>query len=604
MSAKKLSIVLGVLVIASMVLAACPAPEPQVVEKVVEKVVEQTVVVKEEVVVTEQVEKIVEVTATPLPEGKKLRIISGTGSYPDIIDPQKSSFVNEIAHLKLIYEGLTRLSDKLETIPAAAASWTYNDDATQLTFTLQPDLKYSDGSLLNAERFAYAIKRNINPETAGEYAQITDEIAGAPEWRGCDLADAAACEAAKAVVDESVKASHADGTACEGYEDAACDTLTLTFSRPAPYFHTVMSLWVTYPAKEENIAEGGENWWNSSKYQIGNGPYILQSLEPFVRGYFVPNPNYWRGVPKVDIEYSYITDTAVRLEAYKNDELDIVQVGEEDYEVVKADPVLSQEFMLYPGSCTQAVMFHQLKEPFTDQKVREAFAMALDREAYVQDVLRGLAAPTLTWIPPGFPGYDAEENRWGYDPEAAKQALAESSYGGVEGLPPLTYTFGDTPRNRTRAEWLAAKLKEVLDVDLALDPVEPTTLTALSKDINTAPLMWIQGWCADYPDPQNWLSVYWKTGAFGERIGYSNPEFDALVDQADVELDPAKRADLYAQAQKLLTDGAPVAFMYNTVNRFLVKPWVKGVVTTSQDADWAGSNDPLTLDVDTSMMPQ
>ncbi len=89
---------------------------------------------------------------------------------------------------------------------------------------------------------------------------------------------------------------------------------------------------------------------------------------------------------------AFITDTTVRFEAYKNSELDMIQIAEEDYEVIQADPVLSQELQLYPGSCTFAVMFHQLKEPFTDQKVREAFADALDREAWVQDVLRGVGA--------------------------------------------------------------------------------------------------------------------------------------------------------------------------------------------------------------------
>ena len=103
-------------------------------------------------------------------------------------------------------------------------------------------------------------------------------------------------------------------------------------------------------------------------------------------------------------------------------------------------------------------------------------------------------------------------------------------------------------------------------MDLALDPVESTTYTALTKDITTAPQTFILGWCADYPDPQNWLSVYWKTGGFGERIGYSNADFDALVNEADTTIDPAKRAELYAQAQTLLTDGAPVAFAWNNVN--------------------------------------
>ena len=607
MSRKKMSVVLGVLLIASMVLTACPAPAPQVVEKVVTQVVEKEVkVVETQVVETvKEVEKIVVATAEPAPVEKKLRINLQT--YPDIIDPQKSSFVNEIAHLKLMYEGLTKLDKDLKTVPGAAEKWEYNADATELTFTLQPDLKYSDGSLLNAARYAYSIKRNINPETAGEYAQITDEIKGAPEWRTCGD-DAAACEAAMAALDASIQPLHADGQPCDAenpYEDAACNTLKLTFSKPAPYFHTVMSLWVTYPAKEENISEGGENWWNSSKFQIGNGPFVLQSLEPFVKGYFTPNANYWGDKAKLDLEYSYITDSAVAFEAYKNNEFDIIPAGAEDLLVIQADATLSKELKTYPGSCTFAVMFHQLKEPFTDQKVREAFAMAYDRETWVADVLNGLGSPALTWIPPGFPGFDAEEKRWGYDPEAAKKALAESSYGSADKLPPITLTFSDTPRNRKRNEWLAAKWNEVLGVELKLNPVESTTYTALTKDIETAPQTFILGWCADYPDEQNWLSVYWKTGAFGERIGYSNADFDKLVDQADTELDPAKRAQLYADAQKLLTDGAPVAFAWNNVNNYLVKPWVKGIVTTPQDSDFPGSTGGVTqIDIDTTMLPQ
>ncbi len=607
MSLKKWSFVLGILVIASMILTACPAPQPQVVKEVVTQIVEKQVVqtqVVEKVqtqVVEKPVEKTVQVVATPtpMPEAKKLRV--NMGAYPDIIDPQKSSFVAEIAHLKLIYEGLTKLDKDLKTVPGAAKEWKYNDNATELTFVLQDGLKYSDGTPLNAARFAYSIKRNIDPATAGEYAQITDEIKGAPEWRGCGD-DKAKCEEAMKAIDAGIQPLHADGKACAAektYEDVACNTLKLTFSKPAPYFHTVMSLWVTYPAKEENISAGKEQWWNSSKFQIGNGPFILKSLEPQVKAVFTPNPNYWADKAKIDIEYSYITDSAVSFEAYKNGEFDIIGAAAEDLEVIKADPQLSKELMTYPGSCTFAVMFHQLKEPFTDQKVREAFAMGFDREAWVRDVLAGLGSPTLTWIPPGFPGYDKDENRWGYNVEAAKKALSESKYGSADKLPPITLTFSDTPRNRKRNEWLAQMWKTSLGVDLKLDPVESTTYTALTKDIKTAPQTFILGWCADYPDPQNWLSVYWKTGAFGERIGYSNKEFDALVDKADVELDPAKRMELYAQAQKLLTDGAPVAFAWNNVNNYLVKPWVKGIVTTPQDSDFPGSTGGVTqIDID------
>jgi oligopeptide transport system substrate-binding protein len=596
----KFYVVLSLLVLASFVLGACAQPAAPTPETII-----QTVVVEKEgqtVVETVEVVKTVEVTAAAPEEAKTPVLRVNLATYPDIIDPQKSSFVNEIAHLQMIYEGLTRLDGEMNTQPGAAESWEYNEDATQLTFKLREGLKYSDGSLLNAKRYEYALFRNVNPETAGEYAGITDDIAGAAEWRTADpAAEGYDAEALKAGL--QVKALDAAGNPCTDYEQADCLTLQIGLKQPAPYFHTVMSLWVGYPAKEELITEGGENWWNSSKFQIGNGPFILQSLEPFVRGYFVPNPNYWRGQATYDLEYSYVTDTAVSFEAYKNNEFDIVPIGAEDLPVIQADEQLNKEAQIYPGSCTYAVMFHQLKEPFTDQKVREAFAYALDREAWVTDVLNGLGSPTLTWIPKGFPGYKDDETRWGFDPEKAKQALAESTYGSADKLPEITATFSDTPRNRTRNEWLAAKWKEVLGVDVKLNPVEPTTYTALTKDINTAPQMFILGWCADYPDPQNWLSVYWKTGAFGERIGYSNTELDALMTQADAELDATKRMDLYAQAQDMLTAGAPVAFMWNNVNQYLVKPWITGVTYTPMDSGWSGVQDPLSITIDTSMMP-
>lgn len=608
----KLFVVFSLLILASMVLGACAQPAAPTPETIIE-----TVIVEKEgetVVETVVVEKTVEVEVMPeeAPAQPVLRVNLGT--YPDIIDPQKSSFVNEIAHLQMMYEGPTRLDKDLNTVPAAAESWEYNEDATMLTFKLRPDLKYSDGTLLNAKRFEYSILRNVNPETAGEYAAITDEILGAPEWRyGTKPDGSSACAAEEctdeekaalaAAVAESVKALDSAGNACVDYEQTDCLTLQIKTSRPAPYFHTVLSLWVTFPAKEENISEGGENWWNSSKYHTGNGPFVLDSLEPFVRAYFTPNENYWAGQASYDLEYSYITDSAVAFEAYKNNEFDMIGLAAEDLATVQNDPQLSQEANIYPGSCTFAVMFHQLKEPFTDQKVREAFAMAFDREAWVKDVLKDLGSPTLTWIPPGFPGYQEGETRWGYDPEAAKQALADSSYGSVENLPPIELTFSDTPRNRTRYEWLAAKWKEVLGVEVSLNPVESTTYTALTKDINTAPLAFILGWCADYPDPQNWLSVYWRTGAFGERIGYSNPEFDALTIQADSELDPVKRAELYQQAQDLLVAGAPVAFAWNNVNTYLIKPWVTGLNLTPQDAGWAGNQTPLTITVDEAAKP-
>src|ERR671920_248070 len=105
-------------------------------------------------------------------------------SYPDVVDPQKSSTTPEIDILQLVYEGLTRLDTNQETVPAAAESWEYNGDATQITFHLRPDLTYSDGSPLRAENFRYAVERTCDPETAGEYQYLLFEIAGCEDFAG------------------------------------------------------------------------------------------------------------------------------------------------------------------------------------------------------------------------------------------------------------------------------------------------------------------------------------------------------------------------------------------------------------------------------------
>jgi oligopeptide transport system substrate-binding protein len=617
MSQKSMFAASSALVAASLLLAACG--QPQVVEKVVEKPVEVVKEVIKEVEVPKEVikevEKVVVATAEPVAKEKVLRVNLGT--YPDIIDPQKSSFVNEIAHLKLVYEGLTKLDAKLATVPGAAEKWEYNADQTELTFTLRKGLKYSDGSPLNAKRFEYSIIRNINPETAGEYGTITNEIAGAPEWQDNfaavkDAADDAAKKTAEEAtaagektVRESVVALDAAGAPCKDYAQEDCTTLKVKMSKPAPYFHTVLGIWVGYPAKEENISEGGENWWNSSKFQVGNGPYILKSLEPFVKAVFVPNPNYWAGAPKVALEYQYITDSNVSFQAYKNNEFDIVALPAEDYPAIQADAELSKQATIYPGSCTTALQFRNFTKPFDDPKVRQAFNYAIDRERWVKDVLNGLGAPTLTWIPPGFPGYKEGETRFAYDAEKAKALIAESSYGSIDKLPPIVLTFADSPRNRTRNEWLGARFQEVFEgLQVELKPVEPTAFTAKQKDKASDLQMFLGGWCADYPDQQNWLSVYWKsTTTFADRIGYVGKEFDGFIDQADVEGDPAKRSDLYQQAQDKLIDDSPVAFFWNNVNAYMVKPWVKGITTTPQDSDWPGSTVPNAIDIDVSMLP-
>ena len=529
--------------------------------------------------------------------GKVLRIHHTTD--PDVVDPQQSSFSNEIDVLALNYEGLTRSDTNLQTVPAAAESWEYNEDSTVLTFKLREGLTYSDGSPLTAERFRYAVERNCDPNVAGEYQSILFEIVGCE-----DFANSLAPAEEGAATPEASPVSDAYETAKAALGVKAIDDLTLelTLIQPAPYYHTIAGLWVFFPAKQELIEQGGAEWWKDPALQLGNGPFQMTQYEEEQLIAFEANENYWGGRPKLDgIEYVYQGESAVALEAYNAGDLDIVQLDPQQLPAVQADPALSAELVSYPVASTYNLAFNLTQEPFDDIKVREAFSYAFDRETYCTVIRSGDCTPTLSWIPEGIPGA-IESDKFGFDPEAAVAALAESSYGGPEGLPEIRMFYNsDDAANTARAEWVAGAYRDVLGVEIVLEPTEGTALTALRKDPSTFPqMLLVGGWIQDYPDPQNWLSVYWKCDAtFAQRFGYCNEEFDELVNQADVETDQAKRTALYEQASQILVDDVPGPFLYNLSNNVLIKPGVTGYEATALDVEWPGQfTSLLTLDVE------
>jgi oligopeptide transport system substrate-binding protein len=514
--------------------------------------------------------------------GKVLRIHEPV--YPDVVDPQKSSFVNEIDILALAYEGLTRLDTSQNTVPGAAESWEYNDDATQITFHLREGLKYSDGSSLTAENFRYALERTCDPVTAGEYQSILFEIKGCAEFAGLALDEQGNAQ-------DYTPEEHEAARAALGVRALDDRTLQIDMTNPAPYYHTIAYMWVFYPVKKEIVEKDPDNWWKTAENHIGNGPFTITGIDEDQRWTFAANDNYWQGRPKLDgIEYRYVEDAAVALEAYRAGDLDIVQLEPPQIPEVKADPELSKAFVSYPNASTYNLTMNLALEPFNDPKVRQAFSYAFDRETYCAEVREGDCVPTLSWIPPGTPGA-IETDKFAFDPEAAKQALAESTYGGPEDLPEIHAYYNSERSGATeRAEWMAGQYRDILGVDLILEPTDGTTLTALTKDNKTHPqLVMIGGWSQDYPDPQNWLSVYWTCDAtFAKRVAYCNEEFDRLTKLGDTTVDQAERIKYYEQAGQILVDDQPGPFLINLLGVFVVNPAVTGYTPTPGESEWPG----------------
>ena len=526
--------------------------------------------------------------------GKVLRVHHPT--YPDVFDPQKSSYTNEIDILALAYEGLTKLNEKQETVAAAAETWEYNADATTLTFHLRDGLKYSDGSPLTAENFRYAVERTCDPNTAGEYQSILFEIVGCADF--ADLAVA---------VDEGTPAPEIDQAAYDaareklGAKVIDDNTLELTFTQAAPYFHTIAYTWVFYPVKKEVADKDPDNWWKTAENHIGNGPFTVTGIEEDQQITFEANDTYWQGRPKLDgIEYRYVEDAAVALEAYRSGDLDIVQLEPPQIPEVQDDPELSEAYVNYPTASTYTLAFNLKKAPFDDVNVRKAFSQAFDRETYCAEIRSGDCVPTLTWIPEGIPGH-IESDKYGYDEEAAKASLAASKYGTAEKLGEITLAFNsDLSGASDRAEFVAGEMQRVLGVKIKLEPTDGTTLTAERKDNATHPqAVLVGGWIQDYPDPQNWLSVYWTCAStFAERVGYCNEKIDDLIKQGDTTVDPEKRIGFYEQAGEMLIEDVPSPFLYNLAGVFVVNPKVTGYTPAASEVEWPGSLGSLmTIDI-------
>jgi oligopeptide transport system substrate-binding protein len=523
-------------------------------------------------------------TGTAAQEGDKVLRVQHA-FYPDVVDPQKSSFTNEIDIMALVYEGLTRLDTNQETVPAAAESWEYNEDATQITFHLREGLKYSDGSPLAAENFRYAVERTCDPVTAGEYQSILFEIVGC-----ADFAELALDE--NGDIREYTPDEYDEARSALGVRTLNDLTLQIDLTSPAPYFHTIAYTWVFYPVKPEIVAKDPDTWWKTAANHIGNGPFTVKRIVAEQEWIFTASEQYWQGRPKLDgIEYVYVADPAVALEAYRADDLDIIGVGATLLPEILGDPELSNQLLEYPIAGTIFLAMSLNKEPFTDQKVREAFAYAFDRETFCTEVQSGSCVPTLSWIPPGVPG-SLETDQFAFDPAAARQALADSSYGGSENLPQIELTYvSDDPTEATRAEWVAGQYRDILGIALELKPSDGTTVFSMTKDAATYPqLLMYGGWFQDYPDPQNWLSVFWTCDAsFAQAIGYCNEEFDRLTGLGDSTVVTEERLKYYDQAQHLVIDAVPGVFLFNPAGRALIQPDVTGITPTASESEWPGS---------------
>jgi ABC-type oligopeptide transport system substrate-binding subunit len=264
---------------------------------------------------------------------------------------------------------------------------------------------------------------------------------------------------------------------------------------------------------------------------------------------------------------------------YENGDLDSTPVGINDIERV-SDPSspLNKELSVGPELSTSYLVMNVRKPPFDDPKVRQAFAMAVDRQKITEVVYKKMVQPATSILPPGMPGYSESASVTKYDPAQAKQLLQQSKYAGK--LPDITWTTaGASGGTASDIQAITGMLKDNLGVNISIQQTDWATFIGQLNDPATNPYQIFDiAWIADYADPQDFIDILFRTGSTQNWAAYSNPEVDKIIDQAGLEKDTATRFKLYQQAEQMILADNPVIPLAYSKNYWLTKSYVKGMI--------------------------
>jgi ABC-type oligopeptide transport system substrate-binding subunit len=350
-------------------------------------------------------------------------------------------------------------------------------------------------------------------------------------------------------------------------------TLVVDLEGPTGYFLHLLANTIAFPVPRHVVELHGEAWAEPDNI-VTCGPFRLEAWQPGERMILARNPDYhgrFRGnLERVELLLSAL-EPAARLELYEADRLDVVDVAE--FEASQSRQRFAGEYRRYPQFVTMYLQFDASRPPFDDVRVRRAFALSTDREALVRAARPNCFPATGGFVPPGMPGHLSEIGLV-YDPNQARQLLAEAGYPGGQGFPVVEWCARTDQADL--GETLRAQWQENLGIEIRCESVEwQEILARLGEQV---PHLLIMGWAADYPDPDNFLRA--RIDHVQQQTGWRNQGYDSLVKRAQRSLDQRERMGLYGEAEQILVEEAPIVPLFHRSVRLLVKPWVSRFPTT------------------------
>jgi oligopeptide transport system substrate-binding protein len=489
-------------------------------------------------------------------------LLLGNGTEPASLDPQIATGVTESNIIVCLFEGLVipHQSDDDGVEPGVAERWESNDDASEWTFFLRDNARWSNGDPVTAHDFVWAYQRMLTPALGADYANMMYVIDQAEEFHTGKLDDFG--EVGVTALDDH--------------------TLKLRLVGPTPHFPYMLQHKVFLPVHPPTILAHGEKTSRVSRWirpgnMVSNGPFQLKTWRFRDVIEVERNPYYWDAdvVGLNEIHFFSIEQATTEERAFRDGllhygytiPLERMKFYQDENKLGKAP-----EFQIHPYFGTYFYRFNVTRPPFDDLRVRQALSMAIDRQAIIDNIMRGGQQPAWSIAPPMENLYEPPKGTE-FNVEKARELLAEAGFPNGEGFPSASILINTSEAHRVVAEAIQAMWQTHLGIRVGITnqdwQVYLATQSNLEYDISRA------GWIGDYLDPVSFLDM-WTTGNGMNQTGWSNEEFDALIQAATREGDADARLDILRQAETLMMSEAPIAPIYIYTRTLLLDPRVRG----------------------------
>jgi len=461
-------------------------------------------------------------------------------SEPQTIDPALNDAVDGADYIVTMLEGLVTVDSQGNTVGGIAQNWDISPDGITYTFHLR-DANWSDGKPVTAGDFVYAWQRVIDPATASPYENYMEYVKN-----GADI------------FNQQNNMQPGD----LGVKAADDKTLVVTLEAPCGFFLELCGFPTYMPLRQDIVSAHPDDWTQSADTYLSNGPYMLKQWDHNSQIVMARNHKYWNDgsiTGPNTITWKLMDDPNSIFTAYKSGQLQFAEgLPNQEYDGLKA----SGDLVIYNWLGTYYIDMNNTKPPFDNKLVRQAINLVIDRNYIVSTVTKGGEVAANNFVPPGIkdtsgadfnakatPAVNIDPAQYDANVKQAQDLMAQAGYPNGQGFPTFDYLTNDSGAHVAIATYLQQLFKDKLGISMNVQKMDWNTFLAARQ--NGDYVVARDGWIADYADPMTFLAMF-RTGDGNNNAKYSNTQYDALIDAANKETDPAKRFDDMYQAQNIL----------------------------------------------------